>query len=247
VQAVLSKEMGQILSAAEQAGWVVEPEAKRFLSLAGIPVPRYRWVKSPEEGVRFAAEIGYPVAAKVVSCEVLHKSDEGGVILGIDSDQGLRLAYDRFSAMRGFAGMLVEEMVPGMELILGAKIDYQFGPVILMGVGGTGVEIYKDVALRMAPLKERDVESMVKSLKAHQLLEGYRGSEPVDLGALSRTVMLFSQMVMDMEKMIESIDLNPVKCSSKGCIVADARIMLAPPISFSSAGKSGLARSRCQS
>lgn len=243
---MLNKEMVQILSAAKQAGWVMEPEAKHLLSLAGIDVPRYRWVRGLEEGVRFAGEIGYPVAAKVVSCDVIHKSDEGGVVLGIDSDQGLSAAYDRFRSMRGFAGMLVEEMVSGMELIVGAKIDFQFGPVILMGLGGTGVEIYKDVALRMAPLKETDVHSMVKSLKAHQLLEGYRGSERVDLGALSRTMTLFSEMVMDMEEMIESVDLNPVKCSSKGCIVADARIMLAPPISFSSAGKSGLARSKCQ-
>jgi acyl-CoA synthetase (NDP forming) len=243
---MLSKEMVQILSDAKQSGWVVEPEAKHLLSLAGIDVPRYRWVRGLEEGVRFAGKIGYPVAAKVVSSEVIHKSDEGGVVLGIDSDQGLSTAYERFSAMRGFAGMLVEEMVSGMELIVGAKIDYQFGPVILMGLGGTGVEIYKDVALRMAPLKERDVESMVKSLKAHQLLEGYRGSEPVDLRALSRMMMLFSDMLMDMEEMIESVDLNPVKCSSKGCIVADARIMLAPPISFSSASKSGPARSKCQ-
>jgi acyl-CoA synthetase (NDP forming) len=246
VQAVLSKEMVQILSVAKQAGWVMEPEAKHLLSLAGIDVPRYRWVRGLEEGVRFAGEIGYPVAAKVVSSEVLHKSDEGGVVLGIDSDQVLSAAYDRFRAMRGFAGMLVEEMVSGIELIVGAKIDYQFGPVILMGLGGTGVEIYKDVALRMAPLKEGDVESMVKSLKAHQLLEGYRGSERVDLGALSRTMMLFSEMVMELEEMIESVDLNPVKCCSKGCIVADARIVLRPPISFSSASKGGLARSRCQ-
>jgi acyl-CoA synthetase (NDP forming) len=247
VKAVVSKEMVQILSAARQAGWVIEPEAKRLLSLAGISVPRYRWVRSWEEGVHFAAEIGYPVAAKVVSCEVLHKSDMGGVILGIDGDQGLRAAYDRFNAMRGFAGMLVEEMVSGIELIVGAKMDYQFGPVILMGVGGTGVEIYKDVTFRMAPLGEGDVESMVKSLKAHQLLEGYRGSEPVDLGALSRTMTLFSELVMDMEEMIESVDLNPVKCSFKRCIVADARIILAPPISFSSACKGGPARSRCRS
>jgi acyl-CoA synthetase (NDP forming) len=243
---MLTKEMVQILSDAKPAGWVMEPEAKRLLSLAGIDVPRYRWVRGLEEGVRFAGEIGYPVAAKVVSCEVLHKSDAGGVVLAIDSDQVLRSAYDRFRVMHGFAGMLVEEMVPGMELIVGAKIDYQFGPVILMGLGGTEVEIYQDVALRMAPLKERDVESMVKSLKAHPLLEGYRGSEGVDLRALSRTMTLFSDMVMDMEEMIESVDLNPVKCSSKGCIVTDARIMLAPPISSSSASKSGQARSKCQ-
>jgi len=223
---VLNDEMKRILLAAKGAGWVTEPEAKRFFYLAGIPVPRHLWVRSVEEGVRFARKIGYPVVAKVVSPEVVHKSDAGGVVVGIPGDRELRAAHDHFRGLAGFDGMLVEEMVPGIELIVGAKIDHQFGPVILMGVGGTGVEIYKDVALRMAPLRERDVASMVKSLMAHPLLEGYRGAEPVDLGALTRTTIAFSELVMEMEEMIESIDLNPVKCSSRGCIVADARIML---------------------
>jgi acyl-CoA synthetase (NDP forming) len=117
-------------------------------------------------------------------------------------------------------------MVCGVELIVGAKIDYQFGPVILLGMGGTGVEIYKDAVLRMAPLQERDVSSMVKNLKAHPLLEGYRGSEPVDLNGLTHMMLAFSNLVMDLEEEIESMDLNPVMCSSKSCIIADARIML---------------------
>jgi hypothetical protein len=122
--------------------------------------------------------------------------------------------------------MLVEEMVSGIELIAGAKVDYQFGPVILLGMGGTAVEIYKDTALRMAPLKEVDVESMLKGLKAHELLNGYRGAQPVNLKELVRTLMAFSRLVMDLEGYFESIDLNPVMCSSTSCVVADARIML---------------------
>jgi acyl-CoA synthetase (NDP forming) len=122
--------------------------------------------------------------------------------------------------------VLVEEMISGVELMVGAKIDYQFGPIILLGMGGTGVEIYRDIALRMAPLRPGDVESMIRGLKARPLLEGYRGSEPISLSELTRLVVTFSDLVMDLEDFIESIDLNPVMCSSTKCIVADARIML---------------------
>jgi hypothetical protein len=122
--------------------------------------------------------------------------------------------------------MLVEEMVLGVELIVGAKLDVQFGPVILLGIGGTGVEIYRDVVLRMAPLEGSDVGPMIRGLRGHALLEGYRGSEPVHLGELERLLVNFSALVMDLQNVMESIDLNPVMCSSVGCFVADARIIL---------------------
>ena len=117
-------------------------------------------------------------------------------------------------------------MISGVELIIGAKIDYQFGPVILLGIGGTGVEIYRDTSLRMAPLEERHVKTMVKELRAHQLLEGYRGSEPISMGEVIRMMIAFSDLAMELEGMIESIDLNPVMCSASRCVVADARIIL---------------------
>jgi acyl-CoA synthetase (NDP forming) len=223
---MLKKEITDIISAARGAGWVMEPEAKRLLAIAGLKVPRFKWARTMEEALRSAHEIGYPVVGKVISCDVVHKSDQGGVVVGIDTDETLERTYQRFSAVHNFAGMLVEDMVSGVELIVGAKIDYQFGPVILLGMGGTGVEIYKDAVLRMAPLEEKDVSSMVENLKAHPLLEGYRGSEPVDLNALTHMMLVFSELVMDLEELIESIDLNPVMCSSKSCIIADARIML---------------------
>ena len=106
------------------------------------------------------------------------------------------------------------------------KIDYQFGPIILLGIGGTGVEIYRDTTVRMAPLHPRDTESMVKSLKARQLLEGYRGSKPVNLKELSRMLMAFSDLVTEIQDEIESVDLNPVLCTVEKCVVADARIIL---------------------
>jgi acyl-CoA synthetase (NDP forming) len=120
----------------------------------------------------------------------------------------------------------VEELLSGVELILGAKRDYQFGPVMLLGIGGTGVEIYKDVTLRMVPLEERDVESMVRSLQGHALIEGYRGFAPVNIEKLNHLLLTFSELIMDLEETIESIDLNPVMCTPNKCIVADARIML---------------------
>jgi acyl-CoA synthetase (NDP forming) len=223
---VLKKEIMDILTTSRKSGWVLEPEAKRLLRLAGLDVPKYKWAPVLEEALHFAKEIGYPLVTKVVSSEALHKTDLGGVVTGIDSDNQLSQVFEKFSAFDGFSGVLVEEMLSGVELIVGAKIDYQFGPVILLGIGGIGVEIYRDTTLRMAPINKKDVESMVRSLKAYHLIEGYRGSEPVNLKELTRLLIDFSSLVMDLEGEIQSIDLNPVMCSSIRCVVADARIIL---------------------
>lgn len=223
---MLTEEMKDILSGAKGRGWVLEPEAKRLLSLAGLEVARFLFAATVEEAVRFAKEIGYPLVGKVVSPKVVHKSEKNGVELGIDGDRKLRETFHRFSKIEGFAGMLVEEMVSGIELIVGAKNDYQFGPVVLFGIGGVWAEIYRDVVLRMAPLDQRDIDSMVRCLKARPLLEGYRGSNPVNLKELNRLLIAFSNIVMDLDPEMESIDLNPVICSSTHCVVADARIIL---------------------
>lgn len=225
---MLNDTIRQILSSSRQWGWIQEPEAKRLFSLAGMDVPRFAFASRLEEGLDFAETNGFPVVCKVVSPRVLHKSDVGGVVVGVENPQRLKEAFDRFSRMEGFRGMLVEEMVPGIELIIGAKVDYQFGPVILLGMGGTGVEIYQDITLRMAPLEEGDVLSMVRCLKGYKLLHGYRGSHPVDLNALRNLLLAFSTLVMELEGEIESIDLNPVLCSSTRCVIADARIILSP-------------------
>lgn len=225
---MLSKKIHAILKAGEKIGWIIEPEAKKLLSLAGLNVPRFKWTTKLDDALEFVHSIGYPVVVKVVSPEILHKSDVGGVLVGVDSDEKLSAAFQRFSSFRGFTGMICEETVSGVELIIGAKVDNQFGPVILLGIGGTGVEIYEDTCLRMAPLQQKEAESMIKSLKAHQLLEGYRGSEPVNVSALTSMITTFSDLIMQLEDDIESIDLNPVMCSSDNCVIADARIVLHP-------------------
>jgi succinyl-CoA synthetase beta subunit len=223
---MLTQEMNEILTGSKETGWVLEPMAKRLFSLVGLDVPRFTWAKTVEEAIRSANEISYPVVCKVVSSKVIHKSDRNGVTVGVASDQKVKETFTRYSRIEGFLGMLVEPVLSGIELIVGAKVDYQFGPVILLGIGGTGVEIYRDVALRMAPLVEKDVVSMIKHLTAHQMLEGYRGSDPVDLKALSRLLVDFSGVAMDLSEMVESIDLNPVMSSSTRCAIADARIIL---------------------
>jgi len=244
---MLTKEMKKILSASENTGWVLEPEAKRLCSMAGLDIPRFTLAMTEKEAIRSAKRIGYPVVCKIVSPQVMHKSDRDGVMAGIDSDGRLSEAFTRLSQIEGFAGVLVEEMLGGVELIVGAKVDYQFGPVILLGIGGTGVEIYRDVVLRMAPLSEEDIQAMIHGLKAHQILEGYRGSEPVNTTELASLVKAFSGFVMGIQERIESIDLNPVMCSSKRCVVADARIILRSDRPQETGGSGGKGRSAAQS
>lgn len=215
-----------IIEAARADGWVLEPDAKRLFAAAGFEVPRFTFARTLEEGIRFAEEIGYPVVGKVVSPRIVHKSDVGGVTVGITDADGLAEVFRRFQALDGCLGMIVEETVTGIELILGAKIDFQFGPLILLGMGGTAVEIYKDVSLRMAPLTEKDARAMIEGLKAHRLLTGYRGAEKVDLKRLTETLIAFSSLVMELGEGIESIDINPLFCSARHCVVADARIIL---------------------
>ena len=224
---MLTEEIITILEQARGSGWVLEPEAKRLLSLAGIQVPPFAWVHSESEALRAAEKAGYPLVAKVVSPEIVHKSDAGGVAVGVGGGDELSRVFARYRTFPGFAGMLIEPMVSGLELIVGGKVDYQFGPIVLLGIGGTGVEIYHDTAIRMTPLSEHDVRSMAAGLKAGKLLEGYRGSKPINMDRLTQLLVRFSNLMTALAERVESIDLNPVMCSDRNCIVADARIMVA--------------------
>jgi succinyl-CoA synthetase beta subunit len=226
MSAMLDRQIKEILTLSKKNGWVLEPDAKRLFALSGMEIPKYCWAKTADEALQFAKKVGYPAVAKVISPQVIHKSDVGGVVTGIADEKVLTEAFKRFKSIKGFSGMLVEESLSGFELIVGAKKDYQFGPVILLGIGGTGVEIYRDTVLRMAPLKSADIDSMIKGLKAHRLLEGYRGVEPINLQSLKLLLALFSDLVMEVENYFESIDLNPVMCNPQKCVIADARIML---------------------
>lgn len=223
---MLNNEMIKVIDNFKKIGWIPEPEAKRLFQTAGFNVPKFIWAHTPDEAIKFTGRIGYPVVAKVVSPRVIHKSDVGGVIVGIDTDEKLEKAYYTFKELDSFDGMLVEEMVRGQELIIGAKIDYQFGPVILLGIGGTGVEVYHDVTLRMIPINENDVISMINSLKGRDIIIGFRGGDSVNIKGLTEMLTGFSSLIINLENHIQSIDLNPVICSRDRCIIADARIIL---------------------
>jgi succinyl-CoA synthetase beta subunit len=219
----------EIVEDSRETGWVLEPDAKRILALAGVDVPRFAWAGNADQAAAAAAEIGYPVVVKVVSPRVVHKTEVGGVVTGVGNERDLRAAFERLSRIDAFQGVVVDETLSGVELIVGAKNDAQFGPVILLGIGGVGVEIYRDTAIRMAPVSPRDVESMLRCLRGRALLEGFRGKEPASREAIEKLVLGFSDLVMAIGGEVESIDLNPVICSSRRAAAADARIMLTPP------------------
>jgi succinyl-CoA synthetase beta subunit len=224
---MLNTKMKDIIDTASSRGWVLEPEAKRLISLKGIEVPEYIWTEDDQEALRFARKIGYPVVAKVVSSQILHKSELQGVSVRIRNDEELSKEIERLKGLQGSEGVLIEKMVEeGIELIVGAQNDYQFGPVVLLGIGGTGVEIYKDTTIGMAPLSEQHAQAMYKGLKAHQLLAGYRGRDAIHLKELTRILVDFSSLVIELEDEVESIDLNPLICSPEKCVAVDARIIL---------------------
>lgn len=223
----MKAEVDRLLRQARTTGWVMEPAAKRILQAHRIPTTRWAWAHTLDEALQSAGEIGYPLVAKIVSPEVVHKSDVGGVIVGVENADGLRRAWDKLSGLAAFDGVLLDQMVEGVELIVGAKQDAQFGTVVLVGIGGTSVEVYQDVAIRMAPMRENDAHDALDALRGRKLLEGHRGAPAADRPTLVRLLVDFSAMAWELREMIESIDLNPVLCGPSSSIVADARFILA--------------------
>ncbi len=215
-----------IIKKSRAIGWIIEPLAKELLRLYGLRTTAYHWAKSEQGALRGAARIGFPLVAKIVSPEIIHKSDVGGVIVGVRDNSHLREVYRKFSKLRGFQGILLDKMQSGMEIIIGSQNDPQFGTVVLIGIGGTAVEIYRDVAIRMAPISKNCALIALNSLKGISLLKGYRGSESVNMNKLNNLIAGFSRMAYELQNEIASIDLNPVLCNSKDSIIADARFIL---------------------
>ncbi len=223
---MLNEKIKNIVKKSRDLGWILEPDAKKIMNITGLDVPDFVLTNSFEEANEFLKSKSSPLVAKAVSKRILHKTEYQAVVTGIRSSEELESQMKRLQSLDGCENILVEEMIKGIEVIIGAKNDYQFGPVIVFGLGGTSVEIYNDTAIRMAPLKRDDVNSMVESLKAKQIIKGYRGADGVDLECLTNTLVKFSNLVMELEADIESIDLNPVICTKKTCAIADARIIL---------------------
>jgi acetate---CoA ligase (ADP-forming) subunit beta len=223
---MLSQQDKGILENSKKRGWVLEPDAKQIMANQGFDVPKFVLTDSIEIAVNFLKQAPGPVVAKAVSEKILHKTEFDAVVTGISDERVLEQEMTRLKTLQGCQQILVEEMVQGLEIIVGAKNDFQFGPVIVLGLGGTSVEIYNDTAIRMAPVTPGDVTSMVNSLVAKKLFKGYRKKPGVNMARLTDLVVGFSSLTMDLEESFQSIDLNPVICTKDRCVIADARIML---------------------
>ncbi len=212
---------------------LTEVEAKAILREAGIPVVEAKIGRSKQEVISLSREIGFPVALKIVSSEVIHKSDAGGVRLGLDNDTQVGKAYDEIiNATKGkfprakIEGISVQRMAPsGVEVIIGVTKDPQFGALLMFGLGGRLVEILKDVSFRIVPISRQDAKAMIREIKGYSLLKGYRGSDPVDLPFLEEMIMRVSELV-EKHPEIRELDINPIFAYSKGALAVDARIIL---------------------
>ena len=204
------------------------PEAYEVLQAYGIPVADYQVVHQKEDLKKVMNKIGVPVALKIISPEISHKSDVGGVVLNISRASEAEEAYDKMERLvkGSSSGVLVQKMVSdGKEVILGAKQDPSFGPVLLFGLGGIYVEIFKETSLRVAPINRSEAEEMISELKTSAILKGVRGEKPLDMKALVENLLRLSQLMIDFPE-IEGIDINPVKALEKGAVAVDARLLL---------------------
>ena len=212
---------------------LLETEAKELLREYGISVPDFKLIKSEDEIVGLAKEINFPIVMKIVSPDIIHKTDAGGVKVGIKDEKEAKAAYQdiiykvkKYKKEAKISGVIAYSMIPqGTEIIIGMMKDPQFGPVIMFGLGGIFVEILKDISFRILPLEERDAEEMISEIKGYQILKGIRGETPKDVKSIRDVLMKISQLVMDNPE-IKEIDLNPVFVFNKGLQVVDARIIL---------------------
>ena len=204
------------------------PEAFEVLKAYGISVADYQVVHRKEELKKAMEKMEGPVTLKAISSEISHKSDVGGVILNIHHLSEAEEAYEKIKKLsrEDSSGTLIQRMVSsGKEVILGAKRDPSFGPVLLFGPGGIFVEILKESSLRVAPITRSEAEEMISELKAASILKGIRGERPLDIEALVENLLRLSQLMMDFPE-IEGIDINPIKVLEKGAVAVDARILL---------------------
>ncbi len=217
----------------EDRNFLFEHEAKKLCGLYGMPVTKIKVVETEDEAVEAAGEIGYPIVLKIVSPQVLHKSDAGGVIVNIRDADGIREGFNRILKNvkanvpeAEITGVLVQEMAPdGTEVIVGSTKDPTFGPTIMFGLGGIFVEILKDVSFRLAPITRTDAEEMVREIKAYKILEGARGMPPADQETILDILMRTSEMLMECPE-IEELDMNPILVYEKGAKIVDARVII---------------------
>lgn len=219
----------------ENRNFLPEVEAIEVLRAYGFPMLKSKLTKDVNDCVKTANEIGYPVAMKIASSDIIHKFDVGGVRLGINNDEELKKEYkDMMDNVKKHMpnakiwGVLIQEMCEkGVETIIGMKKDPHFGPLIMFGLGGIYVEVLKDVTFRVAPIRELGAMIMIESIKTHKILEGVRNTPKRDIKSIAECIQRLSQLVMDFDE-INEFDINPLVVyeEGKGCRVADARISI---------------------
>jgi acetyl coenzyme A synthetase (ADP forming)-like protein len=210
------------------------PEAKQVADAYGLPVPQEGLATSPDEAAQLAAKIGFPVVLKIVSPDILHKTEAGGVLVGVEDAQAVRAGYDtivanakQYQAGANITGVQVQQMLPtgAQEVIVGAVTDQSFGKLVAFGLGGVLVEVLKDVTFRLAPASREDALSMLDGIQAAEMLKGVRGGAAVDRDALASIIERVSQLVSDFPE-ISEIDLNPVFATPSGATAVDVRILV---------------------
>lgn len=213
--------------------YLPEPEALALLAHYGISLPRFAFVQELEEAENAAKCIGFPVVLKIVSRDIIHKSDVGGVIMDIASIQELKTSYfnllQDIQTLRPEAqieGVLVVQQVPkGLECIVGILKDEQFGPVVMFGIGGILMELLDDVSFAVLPVDAKEIYEMVASIKGNKLLKGYRGSKPVDIEAIEKLIATVAQISLENPQIIE-MEINPFIVYEKGVQPVDVRILI---------------------
>ena len=217
------------------AGYLEEPEALAVLAAYGLPVPQHRLCTDADEAAQFADQIGYPVVLRIVSPQVVHKWDVGGVVLNLQEASAVRSAFEQMVQrvrqavpQAEIRGAVVRRMIPpGHEVILGVKRDPSFGPVLMFGLGGLYVELFKDVTFGLAPISRGGAQRMLRQVKAFKILEGLRGSPPADVENIRQCIQRLGQLAADFPR-ISELDINPLIVGPKqqGNTVADVRIRL---------------------
>jgi acyl-CoA synthetase (NDP forming) len=225
----------EIIGRAREEGRTVltEAESKQLLAGLGIRTTQMRTAASREEAAAVSREVGYPCVLKVASPDITHKSDAGGVKVGLADEVQVAAAYDAIMASCRAAfpeadieGVTVQDMAPpGLEVIVGMATDPQFGPVLMFGLGGVWVEVLKDVSFKIAPLTRDDARAAISEIRAAALLEGFRGADPVDKAALEDILLRVSEFVTATPE-VREMDLNPVFAYPDGATAVDARVIL---------------------
>ncbi len=212
---------------------LTEFESKRVLKQAGISVVETKLAESQKEAVLLSRKMGFPVALKIISPDVIHKTDSGGVKLSLKNAAEVKKAYDEiFKKVKKhypramIHGVSVQKMArPGTEIIVGTSKDPQFGPVIMFGLGGIFVELLKDVSFRVIPVDKRDAQEMIEEIKGYPLLQGFRGTEPASIPAIIEVILKISRLVEE-NPQIKELELNPVFAYRDKAVAVDARVIL---------------------